>query len=440
MKGKLVVWVVAATLACGVFAGTAASAQQAGLTNVQRGQISDMMHDAYNEVKKHYYDPTLHGLDWDARYKQYSARMNSAQNLGQGFRDVAAFLAGLKDSHTYFIPPMRANRYEAGFRYALVGDNCFVTEVRPGTDAASKLHPGDQILKMNGFSIDRQDFQDAAYYFDILAPQAAMELDLRAPGGQEGMALIKATVIQGKHTLDLTDNGDDYWALLRREENEDHATREEAEEIGDVMIWKFPDFYADLNEMERFVEKASKHKTLILDLRNNGGGSIDELKAMVGSLFDHEVKIADRVGRKEHKPVIAKPYGKVFGGKLIVLVNAESGSAAELLARVVQLEHRGTVIGDRTAGAVMEAKSYSEAEGPDTQIFYSFSVTDADLLMSDGKSLEKTGVTPDEVILPTAADLAAGRDPVLAHAAELAGITLDPAAAGKMFPFEWLPM
>ena len=60
-------------------------------------------------------------------------------------------------------------------------------------------------------------------------------------------------------------------------------------------------------------------------------------------------------------------------------------------------------------------------------------------MMTDGKSLEGTGVRPDEVVLPSALDLAAGRDPVLAHAAQLAGLSLDPVAAGKLFPFEWRP-
>lgn len=87
----------------------------------------------------------------------------------------------------------------------------------------------------------------------------------------------------------------------------------------------------------------------------------------------------------------------------------------------------------------MEAKSYRESLGADTKIFFGFSITDADLIMADGKSLEHTGVTPDEIVLPTAKDLAAGRDPAMARAAELAGLPMTTVAAGKLFPFEWQP-
>jgi C-terminal processing protease CtpA/Prc len=57
--------------------------------------------------------------------------------------------------------------------------------------------------------------------------------------------------------------------------------------------------------------------------------------------------------------------------------------------------------------------------------------------MGDGKSLEHTGVTPDELLLPSGADLAAKRDPVLSRAAELAGMKIDPEKAGAMFLIEW---
>ena len=65
------------------------------------------------------------------------------------------------------------------------------------------------------------------------------------------------------------------------------------------------------------------------------------------------------------------------------------------------------------------------------------SVTVGDLIMTDGKSLEKIGVTPDEIMLPSGRDLATTKDPVLAKAAKLAGVNITPEEAGKYFPFEW---
>ena len=65
------------------------------------------------------------------------------------------------------------------------------------------------------------------------------------------------------------------------------------------------------------------------------------------------------------------------------------------------------------------------------------SITEADLIMADGKSLERVGVAPDRVLLPTPLDLQSGQDPVLAQAVTALGGTLDPAAAAKMFPPEW---
>ncbi len=50
---------------------------------------------------------------------------------------------------------------------------------------------------------------------------------------------------------------------------------------------------------------------------------------------------------------------------------------------------------------------------------------------------EHIGVTPDDIVLPSAQDLAAGRDPVLAHAADLMGVTVTAEQAGKAFPYEW---
>jgi hypothetical protein len=84
----------------------------------------------------------------------------------------------------------------------------------------------------------------------------------------------------------------------------------------------------------------------------------------------------------------------------------------------------------------MTSKRFGYQVGVDVVVFYGASVTVSDLIMSDGNSLEHVGVTPDEVKLPTAEDIAAGRDVVLAYAASLGGVTLDPLEAGKVFPLE----
>ena len=412
---------------------------QATLDKDAQYQISEVLRDARDEVRKHYYDPKIHGLDWDARYRQYTEMAAKTHNLGEAFSVVAAFLGGLDDSHVFFIPPERVNRYEDGYRFDLVGDACYVTQIRPKSDAESKLHKGDQILTLDGYNVNRQDFHDLKYFVRVLAPMPAAQLVVRAPDGSTRTVVVKHTVKTGKQTMDLTSTMD-YINLVTRDENEVHAIRSRIVEHGDVAIWKLREFDLDFPEVEHFIGIARKHKGLVLDLRGNGGGREDTLRVMLGYLIDHDVKIADRVERKNTKELIAKRQGNPFTGKLIVLVDSGSASASELLARVVQLEHRGTVVGDTTAGAVMESRIYSESRGVDTKFFYDFSVTEANLMMQDGKSLEKTGVTPDELVNPTGSDLAAGRDPALAHAVDLAGGTLEAEEAGKLFPFEWPPI
>lgn len=415
------------------------SQQPAPLSPFARKQIADMLHDAYSEVKAHYYDPRFRGVDLDARYQQFTAKIDSLHDAGGGIALTASFLDGLKDSHTYLIPPGKPGDFDLGYRLALVGDNCFVTHIRPKSDAESKLHVGDQVLTVNGFKVDRNDFHAIQYFFGQLSPRKVQKLDVKSPSGELRSVEVNAAVRQDKRITNLASPNDSFIEDIRNEKAGD-MSRDKIVETGDATIWKIRQFSPATTDIDKAIGNARKHAALIIDLRGNGGGAVVTLQALVGSLFDHDIMIADRMGRNNPKPTIAYPQGKRFDGKVIVLVDASSASASELLARVVQLEHRGTVIGDRSAGAVMEASRYVEAEGMGSQMYYGFSVTDADLIMKDGKSLEKTGVVPDELLLPTAADLAAGRDSVLSHAAELVGVKLDPVEAGKMFPYEWMPL
>jgi len=424
-----------------LLAGAAAPLRpQEKFDNFKRGQARDMLRGVADNVRKHYYDPTFHGMDMEARFKAAEEKIQNATSFGQAFTAIAGALEGLNDSHTFFLPPPRPYKLEYGYEHAMVGDACFVVAVRPETDAATKLKAGDQILAVEGYRPTRTTLWKMQYFFNALSPRQSVHLDVRSPEGEVRKVEVVAKTRQLKRVLDLSGASDaDFWQLVREGENEDHLLRQRYDEFGDkLMIWKMPEFDMTDSDVDSMFGKAHKFKALVLDLRGNPGGAVTTLDRMVGSVMDHDVTIAKRVGRKDLKPQLAKTRGSsAFAGKLIVLLDSRSASAAELFARTVQLEKRGTVLGDRSSGSVMESRHYPMQVGTETIAMYGASITDADLIMADGKSLEHNGVIPDEAILPTAADLAASRDPVLARAAELGGVALDPAAAGKLFPIEW---
>ena len=81
----------------------------------------------------------------------------------------------------------------------------------------------------------------------------------------------------------------------------------------------------------------------------------------------------------------------------------------------------------------MTSRMFPHKIGMGAVAFYATSVTVGDVRMSDGASLEKAGVQPDEMILPTPADLAARRDPVLAAAIAMAGGSMTSEEAGRLF-------
>lgn len=394
-----------------------------------------------DEIKKNYFDPSFRGINLDEQFKAADERIGQATSNGQIFGIIAKAMLSLNDSHTFFIPPQRAARIDYGWRTQMIGDKCYITAVKPGTDAEAKgLKPGDILHVIDGYSPTRENFWLLNYLYNALQPRTSVEVVVQSSGEEPRKVDFNASVRQGKKVLDLTSgSGMDINDLIREGEEEDQINAHRFYESGnDLLVWKMPQFDLAKNQVDEIMDKARNFKALVIDLRQNSGGYEETLLRVAGNMFDHDVKLGDIKRRKETKPIIAKTRGgNVFQGQLILLVDSGSASASELLARLIQIEKRGTVIGDQTAGEVMRSKGYGLQVGLDTAIFYGASITDADIIMTDGKSLEKLGVTPDKMMLLSGTDLRTQSDPVLAYASSLAGVKIEPEKAGKLFPVKW---
>lgn len=391
-----------------------------------------MAKDSAEAVRKNYFDPTYGGVDFNAAYAAAQQKITNAGSVREGYEAVAEMLQKLNDSHTFFIPPQQPFTVEQGWDNQLIGDKAFVSYVKKGSDAEARgLKAGDEIMELENVRPTRANWDDLRYRIKILTPRSSLHVVVRSPKEQPRLVVVPSIVKQRAAQFDLTSN--EYWIYVHQFDSDMEKYKSRIMTTNDVMIVKLATFEHKDDQFDDEFRKANKNKALILDLRGNGGGAESLLLRLLGNVFDHDVTVGDLVGRSKSKPITAKAR-HAFSGKLIVLVDSESASASEVYARVIQLEKRGTVIGDQTAGAVRRSIPKYFVHGQGREYAYGTSVSVNDLKMTDGKSLERTGVIPDETLLPTAAQLANNEDPQLARAFELAGVKMTPAAAGKLFP------
>jgi len=404
-----------------------------GFDKLERDRMKDMLKMVKNQVKDNYYDPNYHGIDIDARFKKADERLNQVTSTSQALGVIAQVLLDFDDSHLFFMPPETNRSVEYGWRMQPIGDKVYITEVKPGSDADKNgIKRGDEVIAINNFQPARGDIWKMLYYYNAISKRDVMSLTVLKPGTEKPSTFdVKSELSKSSAVVTLTYTKQFYGSY----DEENYKNRFVT--LGDITIWKMPTFEYDPEQVGGLMSKIPPG-SLILDLRGNGGGFVKTMEKLVGSFLDKDVKIADLKGRKKMDPSIAKSRGKAaFTGKLVVLVDSDSGSAAEIFARVMQLEGRAKVIGDVSAGAVMQSVQISQEMGDVSVIPFGVSVTHADVIMSDGKSLEHTGVTPDELVLPSGSDLAAHRDPTLARAVQMLGGTITPEEAGKFFSYSW---
>ncbi len=420
-----------------VLSATAAWAQT---IEYDRERGKTMLREIRKDLQKRYYDGKFHGLDLDAHFKTAEERLPSATSLGMVFAIVGQALMDLNDSHTRFFPPERSQTYTYGWKMRMVGDECLTLGVRPGSDAERQgLRPGDRLTSIAGFPASRDTLWKLRYLLYAIRPVNGLRLTAQAPGAAPRVLDVRTETRVKPRVMDVSDPDSlDFWEVVRSAEREDEDSIHRYYELADdAFVWRMPAFDLGIEDLDRLLGKAMSRKSLVIDMRGNGGGSVRMLERLIGRVFARDVTIGELKERTSTKPWLAPAKGNPYAGKIIALVDSDSSSAAEVFARVLQLEKRGTVLGDRSAGAVMRCHIRSYRIGVDQVIEYYASISDAAILMKDGTSLEGKGVIPDETVLPSAADLAAGRDPALARALELAGVPRTPEQAGAMFPVTW---
>jgi len=431
----IVLYVFLILLAAFVVPVADSTGQEVPIDPQERHIVETVLGDVIQDVRSNYYDPKYHGVDLDALFKEAKERVKAAKSYNQALATVAWVLRQLDDSHTYLVPPRRAHKRIYGYAYAMIGDECYVVAVQPGSDAEKKgLKAGDRILSFNSIIPAHDNLWEINYLFRVLRPQAADGLVLLNLDGTQRTLMLSPEMTAEHYSVAGIDSS---WYDRPPQESpqRSHAFGKSA------IIWNFPTFMESEEAADRLVADSENYAAMILDLRGNPGGAEKTMLRLIGNVMDHNVTIGTKVMRKANPSLVAKSRGKkVYQGKMLVLVDSRSGSGAEIFARIMQLEHRATIIGDRTAGSVMEARFYphrfpnsSFSAPPD----YGAEISQADILMSDGKSLEHTGVIPDIKMVPTGSDLAANRDVVLSYAVHLAGGDLSPEEAGKLFPVQW---
>jgi carboxyl-terminal processing protease len=153
----------------------------------------------------------------------------------------------------------------------------------------------------------------------------------------------------------------------------------------------------------------------IMDLRGNPGGSLQAVLGIAAGFVDQDhTVIGYQVDRQRHQtPLQTQSLNLLNGLPLLILVDHDSASGAEILAAALQEAKVATLVGSKTAGNVGVA---TQITLPDNSVLQ---VTEERFVSPYGAQLDGVGVTPDVQVDMTDEDLENDRDPQLAKALEL---------------------
>ncbi|WP_231576558.1 S41 family peptidase [Brevundimonas sp. KM4] len=345
----------------------------------------------WSEVRRGYYDPTLHGVDWNAARATFRPQALAASDERGLYRVINAMLDLLDDGHAAASPPAAVRRQEAQFaRRAVMGltlmrgetpDDWTVERIRPGSPAEAAGVQMGWALK----SVDGKPWGPDVETYDGVPVQLVLTDD----AGQRRDIALTPRVMEAiePFTADTSRPG----VLVLRVEQFDKG-------LGAWMGSELEGLPPDID--------------VVLDLRGNPGGRLMEAESVLTCFLPRDQVWATRTGRSG-RPVVLRAAGDCgdrrdpLANDVAVLVDQGSRSAAELTPAALQEARRGIVVGEKTGGSVLIAQETNLPDGG------RLTLSRADFVTSGGIRLEKRGVTPDIAAPRTVAQRRAGDDPTL---------------------------
>ena len=330
-----------------------------------------------------HYDPKLHGVDWPAAGLKYGAEAVAAADDQALYAALGAMVGLLKDSHTHALSPTQAKerrtqtRARTGFYMTRVEGRWIVSELVAGSPAElAGVKTGWVVVARNGTAF-----------------------------GERSEARPKVGEVA---QWEFLDDRDQPVALAIVAESLSTKPRQEVRVLaGGVVYLRFDAFDpADRRWLSDQLKTNRAAPGVVIDLRRNPGGGTISLAITIGEFFDRAVDCGTFITRGGYRG--GKSSWQIgsarYGGSVVVLVDGATGSAAEIFAAVLQEHGRATIVGRKTAGAVLASGYHGLPDGGELQL------SRQDYVTPKGRRLENEGIEPDVKVVRTVADVRAGRD------------------------------
>lgn len=351
-------------------------------------------------------DPEAAFAVFSIAYTEYMATLPNRADAVSPVADVASGMAdGLHEAHTHYLSPSIMQRFlqsvsggqqGSGLGIKLAGDPPgLITDVAPnGPAALAGIAPGDVIVEADGRNLAGKD---------------ATTISSALTGAEGSSVSLKVDRAGGSATVNVI-RGTYYFPPLE--------SRMVADGVGYIRLNDFvisgttlPDGSEVLSDFDRRLDEldAQGARGLILDLRNNGGGSVQTADEILGRFLpDTARSIHEFDGRGHSTYELASGRVRSRQLALAVLINRGSASASEVTVGALRDAGRAILVGQRTAGAVASSQVFPLPDGGGLQIAVAAATTADSATQLDG-----VGVDPDVLTaeMRTLADYRAGHDP-----------------------------